>query len=126
MEGGFNLRICNQLFNLQERINCLECSAVTHKPTRCIPATLEDESYVKRTLGDSQGNLEGFKVLDVHCNPTDDSLVFDIHHRRNIVGITLSRFCESLGILSPITMQFKLMFQYLCMKELNWDDPIIW
>ena len=135
MEGGFNLRkFVTNCSNLQERIDRLECSAVTHKPTCLTSATLEDESYVRRTLGDSQGNLEGFKVLGVRWNPTDDTLVFDIRHicslakemeptRRNIVGIA-SRFYDPLGILSPITVRFKLMFQDLCIKELNWDDRL--
>ena len=135
MEGGFNLRkFVTNCSNLQERIDHLECSAVTHKPTCLTSAILEDESYVKRTLGDSQGNLEGFKVLGVHWNPTDDTLVFDIRHicslakemeptRLNIVGIA-SRFYDPLGILSPITVRFKLMFQDLCIKELNWDDRL--
>ena len=96
MEDGFNLRkFVTNCSNLQERIDCLECSSVTQKPT-C--ATLEDESYVKHTLGDGQGNLEGFKVLGVRWNPVDDTLVFDIRHicklatemeptKRKIVGI---------------------------------------
>ena len=136
MEGGFNLRkFVTNCSYLQERIDRLECtSAVAHKPTCHTSATLEDESYVKHTLGDSQGNLEGFKVLGVRWNPIDDTLVFDIRHicklaiemeptRRNIVGIA-SRFYDPLGILSPITVRFKLMFQDLCVKELNWDDQL--
>ena len=43
--------------------------------------------------------------------------------KRNIVGIA-SRFYDPLGILSPITVRFKLMFQDLCVKELNWDDQL--
>ena len=60
--------------------------------------------------------------------------MFDIRHicklaremeptRRNIVGIA-SRFYNPLGILSPITVRFKLMYQDLCVKELNWDDQL--
>ena len=67
-------------------------------------------------------------------NPADDTLVFDIHHicklatemeptKRKIVGIA-SRFYDPLRILSPITVRFKLMFQDLCVKELNWDDQL--
>ena len=66
MEGGFNLRkFVTNCSYLHERIDRLECSSAAHKPTCHTSTSLEDESYVKRTLGDSQGNLEGLKVLGV-------------------------------------------------------------
>ena len=43
--------------------------------------------------------------------------------KRRAVG-TATRAYEPMGILSPITIQFKLFFQFLCSAKLDWDDQL--
>ena len=37
---------------------------------------------------------------------------------------TVSRFYDPLGILSPVTLPFKVYFQKLCKAEVTWDQPL--
>ena len=74
------------------------------------------------------------RVLGVLWNPSDDQLYFDLklvgEHlekldptKRNVVGAA-ARIYDPLGILSPITISFKIFFQQLCRAKLDWDDPL--
>ena len=65
------------------------------------------------------------KILGVSWNPVSDKLVVDIRAmasalqtleptKRNVVGFS-SRFYDSLGLLSPVTITLKVFFQESCM-----------
>jgi hypothetical protein len=43
--------------------------------------------------------------------------------KRNVVSMT-ARFFDPLGIVSPVTVLFKMFFQQLCEVKLGWDDPL--
>ena len=43
--------------------------------------------------------------------------------KRHIVGVS-SKFYDPLGFISPITIQFKMMFQDLCLSKIEWDEPL--
>jgi hypothetical protein len=75
------------------------------------------------------------RVLGVLWNPTEDQLVFDITPvidilaklnptKRNVVGAS-ARIHDPLGVLSPITVRFKIFFQQLCSVKLGWDEQVI-
>lgn len=74
------------------------------------------------------------KVLGVTWKPLDDQLWFDIREvneylktieptKRNVVGIA-AKIYDPLGILSPLTIVFKVFFQRLCKCKLGWDEPL--
>ena len=122
-KGGFNLRkFVTNCPELQSRINWAENHTLDQSDgTDPARVTSEDMSYVKNTLGDNLNNLEGLKVLGVRWNPESDLLLFDIQHitelatklqptKRNVIGLA-ARFIDPLGVISPVTVQFK---QYLC------------
>ena len=43
--------------------------------------------------------------------------------KRSILKISTKIF-DPLGITSPITIQFKMLFQIICSNKFNWDDPL--
>ena len=43
--------------------------------------------------------------------------------KRNIISLAV-RFFDPLGVLSPITVRFKLLFQLLCKAGVDWDEPL--
>ena len=43
--------------------------------------------------------------------------------KRNVVSVA-SRFYDPLGIVSPVTIQFKVFFQKLCLAKVSWDEPL--
>ena len=98
------------------------------------PVTCDDESYTKNTLGDRLQAPECVKVLGVKWKPSEDELVFDLSAllhdiaaikptKRNIIGLS-ARIYDPLGILSPVTVQFKMLFQDICAAKLNWDEML--
>ena len=135
-KGGFNLRkFVTNCPELQSRINWAENHTLDQSDgTDPARVTSEDMSYVKNTLGDNLNNLEGLKVLGVRWNPESDSLLFDIQHitelatklqptKRNVIGLA-AQFFDPLGVISPVTVQFKLLFQNICVKNVSWDEPL--
>ncbi len=51
--------------------------------------------------------------LASECTPT----------KRNIVRLS-AKFYDPIGFMSPITVQFKIIFQELCAEKLNWDKEV--
>ena len=43
--------------------------------------------------------------------------------KRNLVGIT-AKFFDPLGVVSPVTVLFKMFCQQLCEAKVGWDDPL--
>ena len=43
--------------------------------------------------------------------------------KRHIIGVA-TKFYDPLGFISPITVQFKILFQELCMSKIDWDEPL--
>ena len=35
-----------------------------------------------------------------------------------------AKFYDPLGIVSPVTILFKIFFQQLCRAGIDWDDPL--
>ena len=135
-EGGLNLRkfITNSR-QLQERIEQCELAITpVEKPNvKANPSVREeDTSYAKDTLGDSQERQGEQKILGVKWDFTEDHLVFDLRTmathlrdlvptKRHIVGVT-TRFYDPLGFVAPVTVQFKMLFQELCVSKIDWDE----
>ena len=77
---------------------------------------------------------EECQVLGIRWNTKHDQLIFDfgdvcerMKHanptKRNAVSLA-TRFFDPLGVLSPITIRFKILFQQLCKEGLDWDEPL--
>jgi hypothetical protein len=77
---------------------------------------------------------ETHKILGIIWNFTHDSLLFDVDcvahkmdalepTKRNVVSLT-AKFFDPLGIVSPVTVLFKIFFQELCVSGVNWDDTL--
>ena len=91
------------------------------------------DSYAKETLG-MQSEIKGHKVLDLEWDCDKDTLRFDPERlaqtaanlcptKRNILTV-LSGLFDPLGIVSPITVAIKALFQELCIQKVGWDDEL--
>ena len=97
------------------------------------PVREEDQSYAKTSLGASSEEQSGVhKVLGVRWNIREDTFEFDISElasmmedldptKRSIVSIT-AKFFDPLGVLSPVTILFKMFCQQLCEAKVGWDE----
>ena len=94
-----------------------------------------EETYSKSTLGTAQPSQSGEqKVLGVRWQVNNDRLCFglaDIARQAaeleptkcNLVSI-VGRFYDPFGFLSPIVINFKILFQKLCEEKKDWDQPL--
>lgn len=114
--------------DLQQQINCSE-----HKPEiASIPTSKPfDETRAEAAIGlRSTKEVEQCKVLGLSWIPAGDRLTFDVSGlakianelqptKRNVISL-VGRFYDPLGYLSPVTIQFKILFQKLCHNKLTW------
>jgi len=74
------------------------------------------------------------KILETLWNFHNDNIVFELTEtaslarkveptKRNVIS-AVSKFYDPLGVISPITIQFKILFQELCKERRDWDDPL--
>ncbi len=95
----------------------------------------DDQSYAKDSLGAKTEEKQGInKVLGVQWNDTQDEFQFDIGDvahtmegseptKRSVVSVT-ARFFDPLGVVSPVTILFKIFCQQLCEAKVGWDEPL--
>ena len=95
----------------------------------------EDQSYAKSSLGIKTDEKPGtHKVLGVQWNVDKDEFCFgigEIAHtmedlkptKRNLVSIA-TRFFDPLGVVTPVTVLFKMFCQQLCEVKIGWDEPL--
>ena len=93
----------------------------------------EDCSYAKETLGVSREDGGKTKVLGIHWDTEKDRIEFDVGKvgnmpnkvvtKRGILSNLASMF-DPLGLISPIAVSAKVLFQELCLERLSWDDSL--
>ena len=75
------------------------------------------------------------QVLGVRWDTEGDRLIFDVSDfaclmrgvqptKRNAVSVG-TRFFDPLGVMMPITVHFKLLFQLVCERTAGWDDSLM-
>ncbi|XP_011405271.1 PREDICTED: uncharacterized protein LOC100637172, partial [Amphimedon queenslandica] len=129
-EGGFNLRkFVTNSESLRVKIKEHQKSSTSTNE--------QDMSDTDTTLRKDQSDTERereHKVLGVLWDPMRDEIIvgfgeiaLEAHSvnptKRSIVSI-VGKFYDPLGILSPVIIRFKILFQELCREKRDWDEPI--
>ena len=93
----------------------------------------EDCSYAKEALGLSRDEGGKTKVLGLHRDTDKDIIEFDVGKvgsmpnkvvtKRGILS-TLASIFDPLGLISPMTVSAKVLFQELWLERLIWDDSL--
>lgn len=73
------------------------------------------------------------KVLGVNWNKHDDIITFDLQSysqlfcenptKRNVIQATASLF-DPLGLINPLIVKLKILFQDICLAKLEWDEHL--
>ena len=139
--GGFNLRKWKTNSKIvQEAINGMNDRAnPTTEPGSTKTITEEDESYANTTNGPAipDGSTTEnaiVKVLGSIWNTDTDQFTLDLvdlsQHasllpttKRSFLKISAKIF-DPLGLLSPFTIQWKVLFQERCIERTDWDDQL--
>ena len=129
-EGGFKLRKWKTNDpDLQLKIHQNESENVLKE----LKATTDDSTFAKETLGQVKEAGEKTKVLGITWDTQKDLLEFDLRKllnegkervtKRGILS-TLATLFDPQGIISPVAVKAKVLFQELCVEKLGWDDPL--
>ena len=98
----------------------------------------DDQTFAKYTVGTGQTKLSGQvdeqKTLGLIWNYANDSFVFDLVGYANIAAqlpltkrsvlSVVARSFDPLGLLAPIIVPMKVLFQELCVSKCGWDSPL--
>ena len=130
MSGGSRLRkwVTNNQ-ELAERIKCREES----RERNCDSEKQSEESYAKATLGFT-GEPSMHKVLGLDWNFDNDTVLFDFKPilkkaeamtptKREVLSLMAGVF-DPLGLISPVQLSMKVLFQQLCKENVGWDDEL--
>lgn len=93
----------------------------------------EERSLAKETLGLADETGEKTKVLGIVLDTEKDNLEFELGKMLKVRGkvptkrgilSTLASLFDPLGILSPVAVIAKVLFQDLCKEKVGWDEPL--
>ena len=95
---------------------------------------LEDEETYARSKLECQSGSKGEKVLGVKWNCESDTFHLDLAQiaekaegleptKRNVLSLLASLF-DPLGLISPVTVSMKILFQEICSSKLDWDETL--
>ncbi|XP_044312531.1 uncharacterized protein LOC123037101 [Drosophila rhopaloa] len=113
------LRNRNELIQLMSRANLELGKWVSNTP--CIQTDDSDTQPAQTSP---------VKVLGLYWHPGKDILTYNVGLAKNPdctkrqVLSDVSRISDPLGLLAPIVIQFKILFQKLWLLNLVWDDPL--
>ena len=135
--GGMNLRKWHS--NSSELLDKIKSSPVSpscNASQTTTGVTEEDNTYVKTMIGPnvSKQSRGLTKVLGVTWNSSLDVFTFEFDeliefansllvNKRSILKLAAKIF-DPLGLISPFVIQLKMLFQTLCIQQVNWDDPL--
>ncbi|XP_046869030.1 uncharacterized protein LOC124461557 [Drosophila willistoni] len=76
------------------------------------------------------GDASSVKVLGIHWEPKSEIFTYGIRLsecteslKRQVLS-DVSRIFDPLGLLAPVIVQFKILFQELWLLNLDWDSPL--
>ena len=97
------------------------------------PISEEDDSYVKLSLY-MPLRSKGQKVLGLAWDSKEDTISFDLtaiaKHAKGLTAMKrntlklLARIFDPLGIIGPVTITVKTLFQEACREKISWDNPL--
>ena len=135
-EGGFNLRKWNS--NSRDLLKTNEDCESSQDQTKPQQNTTneDDESYAKlsTTPGNSESKSHIVKVLGLNWDTSSDEFFFDLTElynygralpetKRSILKLS-SKIFDPIGVLTPFTVEMKVLFQELCQTKVEWDGKL--
>ncbi|XP_015767737.1 PREDICTED: uncharacterized protein LOC107346459 [Acropora digitifera] len=129
--GGFNLRKCST--NSDELREKIQQRGLHDDAKLNDKIKSADESYAKEILGRKEG-AKNEKVLGLSWDNIKDLFIFELSTlakkadglavtKRSILKIAAGMY-DPLGIISPVLVSVKVLFQELCSNKVEWDEEL--
>ncbi|XP_043947289.2 uncharacterized protein LOC122817906 [Drosophila biarmipes] len=110
------------LRNRNELIQLMSCANLE------LGKWVSNSPFIHTDFTDAQ--LSPVKVLGLYWHPGKDILTYNVGlvanpdcTKRQVLS-DVSRIFDPLGLLAPVVIQFKIIFQKLWLLNLDWDDPL--
>lgn len=118
---------------LADRIKSEEFQGVSRQQP--IPVFQQEDQTFSKSQFQNQDNTEDLpRVLGTSWNHADDKLVFTFKNvtsylteeiiTKRIILSSIAKIFDPLGLLSSVFVAFKILFQDICKKEVDWDTPL--
>ena len=131
--AGFNMRkwMTNDP-ELSEKISSEEDQGV-NQPQPVSKFQLEDQTFLKSQFQNQENREDYPKFLGTSWNHADDKPVFTFKNltsylaeeiTKRIILSSIAKIFDPLGLMSPVLVAFKILFQETCKKEVDWDTPL--
>ena len=121
-QANFNLRkFESNSPELRQRIMESEKRLSERDTQSFCPEDLRQDSVVRQVLGVSW-NVESDELL-ADVSDLAQLMKETSPSKRNAISLA-TRFYDPLGIISPISVRFKQLFQRMCEGQLDWDEPL--
>ena len=102
------------------------------EPTKSVETETIDQP--KSTNSNAMSEETVVKVMGVMWDKSEDCFKFDLTvfskqtlsgtlTKRKLLSVT-ARFYDPLGLLSPLILPFKCMFQEICQLKVEWDEAL--
>ena len=114
---------------MQEKINQIEgvIPPIETQPAQQIEE--KDRTYAHSLINSNSEATQ--RVLGIVWDREEDILKFEFDilqpkvpvTKREILSVT-AKLYDPLGLLGPIIISFKILFQCLCKPKVGWDDPL--
>ena len=136
LEAGFNMRKWSS--NSRELVDKIKSADYREEEVNLEPKKLkeDDRTYATTTLGtDHEVNEEReHKVLGITWDHDSDELIIDLSQiikssqnlpvtKRTVLKLTAQVY-DSLGWISPVLIEMKLLFQKICQTKGDWDEEL--
>ena len=129
--GGFNMRKWSS--NSEDLMRSLERDATFSEDfAKNYGESVEEEDEIFSKSVFKQSAEKEQKVLGMLWNPIQDELIYDLNKTlgdvdaqpatKRLILSTATRFFDPLGLIAPVILPFKMMFQKLCKAERDWDE----
>ncbi|XP_070854152.1 uncharacterized protein [Drosophila suzukii] len=112
--------------NQNELIQLMKCAGMELGKWVSNSSLVADRSLATTGV-QGKGSNSTAKVLGVHWDPEEDMLSYKVclttnpHNTKRQVLSDVARIFDPLCILSPVVVQFKILFQELWLLDLGWD-----
>ena len=93
--------------NREENINCSD--------------SLNELNHTRKVLG-INWDLEADTIIFYFDELVNEAFLLPMT-KRSILKISAKIF-DPLGLISPISIQFKMLFQIICTNKFSWDDSL--
>ena len=131
-QGGFNIRKWKT--NSEQLQTLIDSSQKPNEKVTTAAIQEEDQSFLKSKFDKQAQGTDNQKVLGTEWDNVSDKLNFNLDNltkyleepviTKRVILSSIAKIFDPLGILSPLFIAMKVLFQTVCKMNVDWDTPL--